>query len=157
MNRCAVIGFGNPLRQDDGMGWRAAELVEAGIPEGSADISICHQLTPEFAVKLAGAPLVIFLDAAVDQAPGEVTERPVEPGGELVSSHSLSPGQLLSLVQLLYRSAPPAVLISGGALEMNSGESMTETGELCAALMAKLALNLLDRHRIPQELQKLTL
>jgi hydrogenase maturation protease len=145
MNRCAVIGFGNPLRQDDGMGWRAAELVEAGLKEGAAEISICHQLTPEFATKLEHAPLVIFLDAAVDQAPGEVTRRPVEPDGQFVSSHSLTPGQLLRLAQLIYGSSPPAILISGGAMEMNSGDSLTAIGELCAVQMAELALNLLTR------------
>ena len=145
MNRCVVIGFGNPLRQDDGMGWRAAELLGAALPEDVAEISICHQLTPEFAAKLENARLVIFLDAAVDQAPGEVTQRPVEPDGQFISSHSLTPGHLLSLAKLAYGCSPPAVLISGGALEMNPGDSMTGIGESCAAQMAELALNLLTR------------
>jgi hypothetical protein len=43
----------------------------------------------------------------------------------------------------VYGAAPPAVLISGGALGMNMSENMTETGERCAARMAELAINLL--------------
>jgi hydrogenase maturation protease len=139
----AVIGFGNPLRQDDGMGWRAAELIEARLAKGAVEVSVCHQLTPESVAILEGAPLVVFLDASVDQAPGEVSQRPVEPEGQYVWSHRLTPGQLLSLARDVYGSAPPAVLISGGALETNLSEQMTETGELCAARMAQAAIDLL--------------
>ncbi len=139
----SVIGFGNPLRQDDGMGRRAAELIEARITKGDADVSVCHQLTPESVAKLEGAPLVLFLDASLDQTPGEVSRRPVEPAGPHVWSHHLTPGQLLSLALHVYGSAPPAVLITGGALETNLSEEMTETGERCAVRMAELAIDLL--------------
>jgi hypothetical protein len=61
----------------------------------------------------------------------------------------LTPGQLVSLAQLVYGSAPAAVLISGGVLETNSGESMTGTGELCAERMAQFALNLLTQRAFP--------
>jgi hydrogenase maturation protease len=142
-NPRVIIGFGNPLRQDDRMGWRAAELIEASLTKGAADISVCHQLTPESVAKLEAAQLVVFLDASVDQAPGELRQRAVEPEGQFVWSHHLTPGQLLSLAQNVYGSAPLAVLITGGVLEINTGEQMTETGERCAARMAEVAINLL--------------
>lgn len=143
-----VIGFGNPLRQDDGIGWRAAELIEARLNSEDTEVSACHQLTPELAAKIAGAPLVVFLDADVEQAPGQVSQREVAPEGQYVSSHHLTPGQLLSLVESVYGHAPPSVLISGGVLETDLSESMTATGELCAARMAEAAIDLLAANRL---------
>jgi hydrogenase maturation protease len=142
-----VIGLGNPLRQDDGMGWRAAELIEARLTNSDIEVSACHQLTPDLAAKMAEAPLVVFLDADVERAPGEVSQRAVAPEGRHVWSHHLTPGQLLSLVEEVYGHAPPSVLISGGVLETNVSEWMTATGELCAARMAEVAIDLLANNR----------
>lgn len=94
-----VIGFGNPLRQDDGLGWRAAELIEARLTNDDTGVSACHQLTPELAAKVAGAPLVVFLDADVEQVPGEVSQRELKPEGQHIWSHHLTPGQLLGLAE----------------------------------------------------------
>src|ERR1700744_5030774 len=61
-----VIGFGNPLRRDDAIGWRAAELIEARLSNDETEVSVCHQLTPDLAAKIAGAAFVVFLDADVE-------------------------------------------------------------------------------------------
>ena len=140
-----VIGIGNPLRQDDGLGWRAAELLGARLAPGAADIHFCHQLTPEFAAKLGGAPLAIFLDASVDQAPGEARQHSIQPDGQFTNSHHLTPQKLLSLTRDVYGTAPPAVLISGGVFETNLTDGLTEGAEYCAARMADLAASALAR------------
>ena len=33
MNQILVIGYGNPLRGDDGVGWRVAEAAAAVLPD----------------------------------------------------------------------------------------------------------------------------
>ena len=140
--RPIVIGYGNPLRQDDAIGWRAAELVERSLPAQAVDVIQCHQLTPELAEKLGSASLVLFLDAAADEDPGRICFQPVraqEPG---VWTHYLVPGQLLGLAQQLQDEAPPAFLISGGALQMGMGDTMTNNAEQCAERMAALAVRL---------------
>ncbi len=134
-----VIGYGNPLRQDDGIGRRAAEL----LPGGEVEIICCHQLTPELAAALAGASLAIFLDAAVDQRPGEVLSRKVFPCHSGLTSHHLAPEQLLDLARTLNGDAPPAFLITGGVERTDIGDTLTPAAECCAARMAKVALNLL--------------
>ena len=145
MNVPVVIGVGNPLRQDDGLGRRAAQLLDQDLPPGAADVTECHQLTPELAAKFAGAPVVVFLDASVDDIPGLVRQRIVAPEAPGAWSHHLSPGQLLALAEELNGALPAAFLISGGVLETNAGDTLTPLAEGCARQMADLALGILAR------------
>lgn len=138
-----VIGYGNPLREDDGVGWRAAELLEERLSPGAAGIIQCHQLTPELAAKLEQARVVVFLDAACDQEPGIVSCVSVQADEAGAWSHHLSPGQLLTLAKQLSGQAPPAFLIRGGVLRMGLGEKLTESGERAAVQMAEAAYALL--------------
>ena len=60
-----VIGYGNTLRGDDGVGPRVAEAVgELNLP--GVHTLICPLLTPELANPISRAGKVIFVDAAVD-------------------------------------------------------------------------------------------
>jgi len=138
-DRALVIGFGNPLREDDGIGWQAAELLQGKVPEGLAEIVCCHQLTPELAMQLETASLTIFLDASLEQAAGEVVCRPIHPEDGGASSHHLSPGQLLQFTRHLTGITPSAFLITGGAFRMNLGHRLTEIGEKTAQRMAEVA------------------
>ena len=72
-----VIGYGNTLRRDDGVGPGVAEAVAAlGLP--GVQTLACALLTPELAEPVARAGMVVFVDAAVD-APREVQLRRLEP------------------------------------------------------------------------------
>lgn len=72
-----IIGYGNTLRGDDGVGYRIAEIFEQeedGLESHYSEESRhtvrshpCHQLTPDLAAELAQADRVIFVDAI---APG---------------------------------------------------------------------------------------
>ena len=73
MNNALIIGYGNPLRSDDGFGWHASRLLaqalagqDVGAPLVGAlewagtrpapttvEIITCHQLTPELAEPLS--------------------------------------------------------------------------------------------------------
>lgn len=144
MTRPLIIGFGNPLRQDDGLGWRAAQLLQARADD-AAEVLTCHQLTPELAAKLSGARLAIFLDASVDQPPGTIRERVVQPAGCGSFSHHLSPAELLGLARRVNHEACTAVLITGGIFEAGFGDRLTQSGEECAARMAESAWKILPK------------
>ena len=73
-----VIGYGNTLRGDDGVGPRVAEAIEKLNLPGVRTL-ICQQLSPEYADPVSRAHTVVFVDAAVD-APREVQLRKLEPG-----------------------------------------------------------------------------
>ena len=148
MNRPIIIGYGNPLRQDDAIGWRAAELAERRLPAQAAEIIQCHQLTPELAARLDGASLVLFLDAAADEAPERICFQPVRAKQIGAWTHHLSPGQLLHLAQQFQGSAPPAFLISGGAAQMDAGDGLSAGAERCAERIAALAVRLVESRNV---------
>jgi hydrogenase maturation protease len=72
-----VIGYGNTLRSDDGVGQRVAEAVTALSLPDVKTVS-CDLLTPEWADPISQAKQVIFVDASVDAA-REVQLRPLAP------------------------------------------------------------------------------
>ena len=115
-----VIGYGNSLRGDDGMGPAAAEILQ-----GLA----VHQLTPELAERIAGARVVIFLDADTRVAPGEIVVKKVEPAvsGAAIEHHA-SPAALLRLAHEVYGKTPAAWLIGMGGADFGFGERLSEMG-----------------------------
>ena len=82
-----VIGYGNPLREDDGIGWRVVEEIENGEIVGvlqslgncQLETVAVHQLLPELAGDVSEAELVIFVDASVEGKPGTIAVRELAP------------------------------------------------------------------------------
>ena len=112
MSKVLIICYGNPLRSDDGLGWRAAEQLAHSFHSRSIEIITCFQLTPELADNVHSADLVFFIDASRDGEPGELSFSTVIPGAETTFPHHLSPPALLALAQQLYDNVPPAFLAS---------------------------------------------
>lgn len=105
-----VIGYGNPLRGDDGVGWAVADALQdrTGVTAVST-----HQLLPELADQIANAEKVVFVDATVEGEPGDIRVTAVSPQTiGTASTHQMSPGVLLSYVAELYCRCPPAYLIT---------------------------------------------
>jgi hydrogenase maturation protease len=113
MSRALVIGYGNPLRGDDGLGWHAVERLGEMVFQG-VEVLACHQLTPELAQPIGEAELVLFIDASVEGEPGTLVCKPVElttlPPSSL--THEVHPAALLALAQALYGTCPRAFLFS---------------------------------------------
>lgn len=112
MARILILGYGNPLRGDDGLGWRAAQdLLENS--SGEVEVHTCHQLLPEAVELTSRADTVFFIDASRDGEPGEVQCTPIKPDISTPRfSHQLSPGAVLGLSRELYGRAPTAFLLS---------------------------------------------
>jgi hydrogenase maturation protease len=136
MARVLIIGYGNPLRGDDGLGWHAAEALRSRLPE--AEILTVHQLTPELAEDASRAELVVFLDAGEGGTPGEWRETPVveEPETTQAFTHHVTPASLLSAARQLYGRAPQACLFSMTGESFDYREGLSET--VNAALPAML-------------------
>jgi hydrogenase maturation protease len=96
-----IIGYGNALRTDDGLGWHAAGVLAADPRLAGATILRRHQLTPELALDIGSAARVIFIDAS-NGAPGSVTIEPIEPIAATPAaaapgwSHHVDPSVLLA-------------------------------------------------------------
>lgn len=115
-----IIGYGNPFRSDDGVGWHVAEGLAEQLPSSEFEIVQIHQLMPELAEKISRAELVIFVDATHGSRPGEWTCKEIHKKAPARTfSHSASPDGLLALAQGVYGAAPPAYLFAmcGGTFE----------------------------------------
>ncbi len=119
-----VIGYGNPLRGDDGVGLKVAEAIEALQLPGVRTL-ICQQLSPEHAEPISQARVVIFVDAAVD-APKAVQVRQLEPGGSSqLMAHAADPRTMLALARDVFGHAPEAWWLTIPAVKLGFDESLS--------------------------------
>ena len=119
-----VIGYGNTLRRDDGVGPRVAEAVTALALPGVRALA-CPLLTPELADPVSRARVAIFVDAAVD-APREVQLRKLAPAGSSqVMAHAASPATLLALARDVFGHAPQAWWLTIPAEDLGMGEELS--------------------------------
>lgn len=122
--RLLVIGYGNTLRGDDGVGPRAAEAIATLALPGVRAL-VCPLLTPELAEAVSLAGVVIFVDAAVD-APREVLMRPLVPAASSqVVAHAASPATLLALARDVYGRVPEAWWLTIPVADLGIGETFS--------------------------------
>ena len=120
-----VLGYGNTLRGDDGVGPRVAETVATWRLEHVEAIAR-HQLTPELAEPISRAARVIFVDAAVNQPDDGVKVASLAPAaGQHVLYHTASPAALLGLAESLFGRAPEAWLVTIPVTEVGIGEQLS--------------------------------
>lgn len=114
--RVLIIGYGNPLRGDDGLGPLAAEKLAEVLHQPCVSVHVCHQLTPELAEPISRARLVIFIDACRDSPPGHIQCHRLidEPIDRRSLYHQLAPDRLLTLARRLYGQRPEAYTITVG-------------------------------------------
>jgi hydrogenase maturation protease len=101
VKKILVIGYGNTLRSDDGVGvWIAERIAELHLPE--VDVKTFHQLFPDLAADMLPYETVIFIDASADGEPTAV-RKAISPPDKLPSSnHNVSPELLQQLAWKMY-------------------------------------------------------
>lgn len=136
--RLLVIGYGNTLRGDDGVGPRVAEAVDAMKLPGVRTL-ICQQLSPEHAAPIALADTVVFVDAAVD-APHEVQLRRLEPNStSQLMAHAADPRTMLALSRDVFGHVPRAWWLTIPAERLDFNEELTPLAEQgCTEALVKI-------------------
>jgi len=123
--RILVIGYGNPGRQDDGLGPAAvAEIVKLAWPNVTALGN--YQLAIEDAIDVAAHDSVWFIDAAcTGEVPCEV--RPLRAALDIqFTTHLLKPEALLAIAQQHFSKTPEAQLVSIRGYEFDFQEGLSE-------------------------------
>lgn len=141
-SRVVVIGYGNTLRGDDGIGWRAVEALKRSGVAADTTVMAVHQLDPELARAVSEATLALFVDAAREGEPGEVRCVAVTAGApDSAFSHQLTPAALLALARSLYGVSPAAfeITMCGERFEVCEGLS-----PICEAALPRLVTVLAD-------------
>ncbi len=157
-NRVLVIGYGNPMRGDDGFGGHAiARLLQEEFGDNVTIIER-HQLGLELAEDLSATDFVIFLDIHLSDTVGEQMCKRIAVDNTIpiTFSHHLTPGTLLACTQAIYGTLPQAILISVGS---NLFDHSSHLSPVVAALVepsADLARTLIrsitDQGKLPENL-----
>jgi hydrogenase maturation protease len=125
-----AIGYGNPLRGDDGAGQRVVEILETWNLPNTRSLAV-HQLTPEIAEDLAAVERVIFIDAYPAKT-GEgaivysLDDEAITVNSTLNLGHATHPRSLLDLAQSLYNRAPKAWWVLVPGFDFEFGERLSE-------------------------------
>jgi hydrogenase maturation protease len=156
-----VVGYGNPLRGDDGAGWRAAELLEADPRAAGAQVVVCHQLTPELAEDVSQADLVVLVDAssecsrATASRAGAVAVRSIQAthaGGSgqtalsSLFSHHIDAERLLQISGDLYGRCPPAVMVTIQVADVAGGTTFSEPVEASLPALVDAVIDVMRVH-----------
>lgn len=111
-DRCLVVGCGNTLRGDDGVGPYVIERLREALGAEAANTRLMAvpQLDVTLVTEICKANLVVFIDARVDENRDAVTIARIGPAADPVTpyhtSHTLSMPVLLRLARDWYGSAP---------------------------------------------------
>lgn len=121
-----IIGYGNPLRRDDGIGLAAAQQLANDLDIPDVQVVACHQLTPELAEPISRTTRVIFIDARDDDPAGQVICQPLlrAPESAPAFAHHLTPAALLACAYVLYHANPSEALVmtvNGACFEYGEG------------------------------------
>jgi hydrogenase maturation protease len=134
-----VIGVGNPLRGDDGVGpWIVQQLAN----EPDIATMTVLQLTPELCATIADYSHVLVIDAAHFPAdhscePILIQEAGIRPSSTW--SHDFEPSQLVQLTRSLFGTAPPIWTIRVPVASFQHGAELSDLGQTMAQHALRLA------------------
>ena len=125
-NSLAIIGYGNPDRQDDGVAWHILQALSLQVKRNIIEIieDICEedppphlifvpQITPDLAETCSKFDQVCFIDAHTGQLTEEIHWEEIKPSYELSAfTHHMTPALCLELSKTIYGKAPLALLLS---------------------------------------------
>jgi len=122
--RVLVLGYGNPGRQDDGLGPAAAARIDSlGWPDLTAFDN--YQLNIEDAIDVAAHDVVWFVDAA-KTGPAPYAVREVSPARTIeFTSHIVRPEAILAIAHQCYAASTRAFLLAIRGYEFEFIESLT--------------------------------
>lgn len=151
-----VYGFGNPGRQDDGMGPALADEIEK-LRLSFVDTDSGYQLNIEDAELIKTYDLVIFLDTTVENVE-EFRVKRVEPLKKIgFTNHQVNPETIAFLCNELFGSNPSIWLIGIRGYAFNYTEGLTKKAKnnyLRALDFLKLILHLYGERKMAKSLQK---
>jgi len=147
MKHLLLIAYGNPLRSDDGIAWRAAEELRYRLPSTTRIVCV-HQLTPELAEDISLADLVVFLDASTHGQPGVPRCQAVcAESREINFQHHFSPQEILGFCDRLYSAKPSAFLISLPGEKFDHGQEFSQSAVRAVPFVVEEVFRLMKRMR----------
>ncbi|NJL47202.1 MAG: hydrogenase maturation protease [Leptolyngbyaceae cyanobacterium SM2_5_2] len=130
-----IIGYGNELRGDDGVGPQVAMAVSDWHLSSVKSLPV-QQLLPEIAADMAKADYVIFVDACGKSNAPSIQINPVVTNKEALSRcttmsmhQACDPSTLVALTHVLYGNHPRAWLLRIPTEHCDLGRSLSKTAQ----------------------------
>jgi hydrogenase maturation protease len=133
-----LIGYGNTLRGDDGVGpFVVGEMM--GRHQATVRACVVQQLTPELCLLLAEHDVVVFVDACAAVGADGCRLVPVESRGEADwGTHISSPASLLALADELYGARPRAWCLAIPGEDFRVGAGLSASARIRAEEAVKI-------------------
>jgi len=141
-----VIGYGNPLRGDDGIAGVVLEEVHR-LASSLQDVKLLyrHQLDIVDAELIRLCKAVVFVDAHASEDLSNLELRRIVPSAATASHtvHISSPEELLRLVNEVYEAYPQAFLCAVKGYDFSLGAPITEPALDAAGVAAREIIDLI--------------
>lgn len=121
-----IIGYGNPLRTDDGIGQIVVSRLAGRLRSSAVRVITSHQLMPELAEPISRASIAVFVDACEGECLGAVDCQAIAP--ETIDgafTHHSTPASLLAAARELYGNAPEGLIISIAGRSFDYGTELS--------------------------------
>jgi len=134
MKNTLIYGYGNPGRQDDGLGARFTELFEKWIQENNipnVTIDCNYQLNVEDAAMIADYDMVVFVDASIVEDVEQYKLETIKPDSSSIefTMHAVSVGYVVDLCRKIYGKSPLSYVFHIRAYEFDFKEELTQKAE----------------------------
>lgn len=135
-----IYGYGNPGRQDDGLGPALVDHLKEWIRReniSNVELDSDYQLNVEDSLTISEKDIVVFVDASIEDIDDYCLTK-VSPEGSKIefTMHAVSASFILDLCNKLYNKNPDTYLLHIKGYEWDFKEELTEkaNGNLNAAL-----------------------
>jgi hydrogenase maturation protease len=134
MKKTLIYGYGNPGRQDDGLGARFTELCEEWVQTNNMlhiTVDCNYQLNIEDAAIIAEYDTVIFVDASIVEDVEKFKLETILPDNSTIefTMHAVSVGYVVDLCNKIYGKTPLSYVLHIKAYEFDFKEELTEKAE----------------------------
>ncbi len=124
-----IYGYGNPGRQDDGLGNAFIERIDQWIKDqklSNVFTDSNYQLNIEDASNISDKDVVIFVDASLEERDGFHITRVIPSPKVDFTMHAVTPNFVLNLCQEIYNKIPDAYLLHLKGYEWEMKEELTK-------------------------------
>lgn len=158
MCKLLLYGYGNPGRQDDGLGIAFAEEIYAWAKECFAeevDVDTNYQLNIEDAEKISHYQMVIFADASQESI-DSFTFTPITPSKSTIefTMHAMSPSYIVHLCDDLFHKQPDCFLLHIKGYEWEMKEGLSENAQENLQRSLKFIQGKLETFLLTQKITK---
>jgi len=124
-----ILGYGNSLRQDDGVGIEVVRRLQEKITSPNCTFMTAFQPQPEMIFQIIETDVLLIIDASASIRPGAINRTQLsstDPNETYTSSsHFLTPQRMLLLCEQLYEYAPYTLLYTIGGYNFGYGKGFS--------------------------------